>query len=45
MKDESVLKQLVQSFGIVSCNEYKNIMKKIESDEKYQIQLTEKALA
>lgn len=26
-------------------NEYSNIMKKIESDEKYQIQLTEKALA
>jgi hypothetical protein len=29
----------------VSLKEYENILKKIESDQKYQIQLTEKALA
>ena len=45
IKDQTLLKQLVHTFSYVSMNEYSNIMKKIESDEKYQIQLTEKALA
>ncbi len=45
IKDSSLLKPLLSTFYQVSLNEYQNILKKIEFDEKYQIQLTEKALA
>lgn len=45
IQDSSLLKSLLRTFLHVSLNEYQNILKKIESDEKYQIQLTEKALA
>lgn len=45
VKDQTLFKQLVHTFSYVSANEHTNIMKKIESDQNYQIQLTEQALA
>lgn len=39
------MKSLIHTFYFVSLKEYENILKKIESDQKFQIQLTEKALA
>lgn len=35
--DPSLLQSLLRTFLHVSINEYQNILKKIESDEKYQI--------
>ena len=35
VKDENLWKQLIQTFVIVSYNEYENIIKKIEKDEKF----------
>jgi hypothetical protein len=43
--DAGLLKNLIHTFYYVSLTEYQNILKKIESDEKFQIQLTERALA
>lgn len=43
--DQNLLKSLIHTFYFVSLKEYENILRKIESDQKYQIQLTEKALA
>lgn len=37
IKDENLWKQLLQTFVIVSYNEYENIIKKIEKDDKFQI--------
>ena len=43
--DENLLKSLIHTFYFVSLKEYENILKKIESDQQFQMQLTEKALA
>lgn len=40
-----MLRSLIHTFYFVSLKEYENILRKIESDQKYQMQLTEKALA
>ncbi|CDW86377.1 UNKNOWN [Stylonychia lemnae] len=45
LRDKNLFKSLIHTFYFVSLKEYENILKKIESDQKYQIQLTEKALA
>ena len=45
VKDEGLWNKLIQTFVIVSGNEYQNIKSEIEKNEKFQIQLTEKALA
>ena len=42
---ENLLKSLIHTFYFVSLKEYENILKKIESDQQFQMQLTEKALA
>lgn len=39
------MKSLIHTFYFVSLKEYENILKKIENDQKFQIHLTEKALA
>ena len=43
--DVNLFKSLIHTFYFVALKEYENILRKIESDQKFQIQLTEKALA
>jgi hypothetical protein len=42
--DSNLLRQLIFTFYSNAMREIENIKKKMESDQKYQIQLTEKAL-
>ena len=35
--DENLLKSLIHTFYFVSLKEYENILKKIESDQQYQM--------
>jgi hypothetical protein len=42
--DASLLRQLIFTFYSNAVREIENIRKKMDSDQKYQIQLTEKAL-
>ncbi len=43
--DENLLKSLLFTFFSYALKELATIIRKIESDQKYQMQLTEKALA
>ena len=43
--DQNLLKSLIFTFFSYTIKELQNILKKIESDQKYYIQLTEKTLA
>jgi hypothetical protein len=42
--DANLLRQLIFTFYSNAVREIENIRKKMDSDQKYQIQLTEKAL-
>ena len=43
--DQNLLKSLMHTFFSYTIKELQNILRKIESDQKYYIQLTERALA
>lgn len=45
VKDMNVLRQLIESFFSVAQTEYSRIKVRIEADAKFEIQLTERALA